>query len=133
MIRPQGLTLVEVLIAILILAVGVLGAMLMQTTGLRATRTSQVVQSLNSDARSQIDLMRLRLATEVWTQPMTGGCDITGSSTCSVEIRPCIVTGGQLDCNGSSVSQPAAHAVTVNVSQQEHSLELSTIVLAAGD
>ena len=124
MTRRNGLTLVEILIAILILAVGVIGAMLMQTTGLRATRTSQVMQDLNADARSQLDLMRLRLANEVWATPMTGGCDIAGTSACSIEIRPCVVAAGELDCNVASATDPAAHAVTVRVSRQDQELEL---------
>lgn len=133
MIRQGGLTLVEILIAILILAVGVLGAMYMQTTGLRATRTSQVIQDLNADARSQLDLMRLRLARETWTTQTTGGCNIPGASDCSVTIRPCTVASGQLNCNASSVSEPAAYHVTVTVSTESDELELDTIVLWSED
>lgn len=133
MTRRNGLTLVEILIAILILAVGVIGAMLMQTTGLRATRTAQVMQDLNADARSQLDLMRLRLASEIWTSPTSTGCDIRGTSTCSVEIRPCLVAAGTLDCQVASTSDPAAHAVRVMVSQSENELVLDSIVLRSGD
>ncbi len=133
MIRSNGLTLVEILIAIVILAVGVIGAMLMQTTGLRATRTSQVMQDLNADARSQLDLMRLRLSSESWNSPTTSGCDIRGTSNCSVEIRPCLVAGGQLDCRVASASEPAAHAVRVTVSQLENEVVLDTIILRSVD
>lgn len=133
MIRNRGLTLVEILVAILILAVGVLGAMYMQTTGLQATRTSQVIQALNADARSQLDLMRLRLARETWTAQTTGGCNISGASECSVTIQPCTVSSGQLDCSLATVSDPAAYHVTVTVRAEGDQLELDSVVLRSED
>ena len=57
--RDAGLTLLEVIIATLILAVGVIGAAALQSTGLQASRTASIIQQLDADARSVSDRIRL--------------------------------------------------------------------------
>ena len=124
----RGLSLVEVLVAVLILAVGVLGAAALQASGLRATRTSQVMQDLDAEARSAINALRVRYAAETVTVPGIHDCGPGFLNDCSYEIRPCVLSGGQLDCTVSSAAEPDAQAIIVTVSQLEHEVSLSTIV-----
>ncbi len=123
----SGLTLVEVVIALLVLAIGVLGAVGLQASGLTATRTSQEMQRLNAAARSELDV--LRGAPMPYTSFQTRSCP-TLAEGCTVEIRPCAVVGSDLDCGRGSVAEPAAHAITLVVSEGERSVTLNTVVVA---
>lgn len=123
-----GLTLVEILVAITILAVGVIGAMTMQSTGLQATRTSEVSQRLNAAARAEIAVMRLRLGSEHWTASGTTGCTTSGAGDCSVAVSLCRADGATLDCSSTS-SEPDAWAVRVTVREDGHEVKLDDIVL----
>lgn len=126
-----GLTLVEVVIAVLILAIGMLGAAALQGSGLNATRTSQEIQELNAEARSELDARRLQLTTTTFSNHTTGACLVTGDFACTVEIRPCRVIGASLDCSAAvaPVPAPAAHAVTVTISTGQNDVTLQTVVL----
>lgn len=122
-----GLTLVEVVIALLILVVGVLAVAGLQASGLNATRTAQAMQRLNTTARSEVDVWRSAAMTN--EAPLTRSCATTGTG-CVVEIRPCVVTGARdLDCGVASAAVQAAHAVTVTVTDDEREVVLRTVVM----
>ena len=125
-----GLTLVEVLIAVLILGVGVLGAAALQANGLRATQTAQVMQDLDAEARSAVNALRVRYASEVVTVPGFHDCGPGYLNECNFEVRPCVMSGGQLDCTVSSAAEPDAQAIVVTVARLDRELSLSTVVHA---
>lgn len=124
--RQLGLTLVEVMIAVVILTVGVLAAAGMQTSGLQATRVSKAVQELNSTASTEMDVWRGSYLSS--TTPEKRVCLTTGGA-CEVEVLPCALSGSSLDCTRASVSTPVAHVVTVRVSHAVgRDLELTSLV-----
>ena len=128
MMSQRGLTLIEILVAVMILVVGVLGAAAMQANGLRATRTAQIIQNLDADARSATQLLRQRFAFETAgsTEPSSCGA---GLENCTVVVRPCSLNSGQLNCTSSGVSDPVAQAIEVTVTSGEHEVTLNSIVL----
>lgn len=129
--RQQGLTLLEVVIAVAILAVGVLAAAGLQANGLRASRAAQQIQALNAEARSELDVWRVRLASETRTEPTSGTC-MTGSQGCSVTLTPCLLVAGTLDCDRGTVSDPDAQSVTVQVTHADRSVTLRSVVYGSG-
>lgn len=124
-----GLTLVELLVAITVLAIGVLGAMALQTTGLKATRTSETGQRLNAAARSEVAVMRVRLGSEDWRKGGTTGCSGTRVADCLVRVTPCQVAGTALDCSGAVAGEPDAYAVRVTVRENDQAAVLNDVVL----
>ncbi len=124
--RQLGLTLVEVMIAVVILTVGVLAAAGMQTSGLQATRVAKAVQELNSAASTEMDVWRGSYLSS--TTPETRVC-LTTDSSCEVEVLPCALSAGTMDCTRKSVPAPVAHIVTVRISHQVgRDLELTSLV-----
>ena len=121
----NGLTLLEVVIAVAVLAVGVLAAAMLQASSLRATRAAQDLQGINLVARSQIDSWRGSRLTQTTVE--TFDCS-TGSLTCEVVVRPCATAGGGLTCTLATVVDPSAHAVIVTVTSPERSVALETVV-----
>lgn len=121
-----GLTIVEVVIALLILTVGVLAVAGLQSSGLRATRTAQVLQQLNAGARSEIDVWRG--APLPYLTPQTRSCS-AAEGDCSVEIQSCVVSGSGLSCDLTSVAEAHAHAITVSLTRDTKNVTLRTVVL----
>lgn len=127
MIRSTGLTLVEVMIAVLVLGVGVLAAAGLQTSALQATRSAQATQQLASIARSELDVARGTRYGQ--TEPETNACT-TRPTGCHVDVAPCTVSGGgSLDCTLALVATPDAHLVTVTVAADTRSVRVQTVVL----
>lgn len=54
----SGLTILEVVIALLVLVVGVLAVAGLQASGLQASRTARALQNMNADARSELEVWR---------------------------------------------------------------------------
>lgn len=134
----SGLTLIEVVIAILILAVGVLALAALQTSSLAATGTARDLQELNADARSEMDVWRARLSDPGALYPtiVDGAC--ATRAECQVQISPCVLVNGpqgsaaSLDCTLSTVPDPAAHAVKVvvrNARDESRAVTLNSIVM----
>jgi len=125
--RTAGLTLIEVMIAVLVLGVGVIGAAGLQATALNATRTAEATQRLAATARSELDVVRGMAFTT--TEATTTNC-VTSATGCTLAVLPCFVaSGGTLDCTLAMVSEPAAHAVVVHVVENDRELRLRTVVL----
>ena len=122
-----GLTLIEVMIALLILTVGVLAAAGMQATALGATRTAEVVQTLNAAARRELETARGRTIDA--TLPTALACG-SGAAGCGLEVRPCLIdSAGALDFPLSLVADPVAHAITVTATNGARSVALRTVVM----
>lgn len=128
--RRSGLTLVEVLVAVAVLAVGVLGAAALQANALRATRTARIVQELDADALSAVNLLRVRYADAEVVAAGRHDCGPGFQNDCSFEVQPCELLAGQLQCSSSTLSRPDAIALLVTVSSRDsdHEVQLNTIV-----
>lgn len=121
-----GLTLIEVMIAVVILAVGVIAAAGMQTSGLQATRVAKAVQELNSAATTELDVWRGSYLSS--TTPEKRVC-LTVGDDCHVEVLPCVLSASSLDCTRASVTSPVAHVVTVHVTHVTgRDLQLTSLV-----
>lgn len=121
----KGLTLVEVLVALVVLAVGISAVVGLQATGLRSSRTAQELQAINAAARSELDVWKA--STIIDPAPVTRTCTMHESG-CSVTILPCKVVGGDLACSQATIEEFAAHLVSVTVRQGERNLTLRTVV-----
>lgn len=134
----KGLTLIEVLIAIVILAVGVLAAAAMQTTALRASSDAQVIQGITRLAEGEIAYRRqVNLTVSPGNSTV---CPIaltfpTGYS-CQIAIRPCqlVITAttpptATMSCpTTGSVSSTDAHQITVTVAgPRDKTITLRTV------
>lgn len=123
----MGLTLIEVVIALLILVVAVLAVSGLQASSLRATRTSQIVQDLNGTARAELEAWRASSIS--YTSIANPSCALEPGEGCSVEVRPCAFSSNELDCGAGTVTHPVAHAVTVTVERDDASVTLGTLVM----
>lgn len=122
----SGLTLVEVMVAVSILAFGVLGAASLQATALRASTTAEAVRGLATNGSGELAIARGR--TFDHTEPATVGC-VKVQDDCSIAIHPCRPDGtGALDCRTSPIAEPVAHALTITLTAGERSLSLRTVV-----
>lgn len=126
--RLSGLTLVEVVVAILVLAVGVLGAVALQGTSLRANRTATEIQQLTAAARSELDVWRARLESSVYDGPQDGNCLASEAESCEVRILPCALSGTALTCSPGHLSLPVAQSVTVTVKRGDRDVSLTSVV-----
>ncbi len=129
-VRQQGFSLLEVLVAVLILAVGVLGALLMQTNALRYSASAADHTQATFIAYDMLDRMRAnpvdlhRYATSV--QP---GCTASPSSTSILATDladfahavSCLLPGG----HGGVAIQGQQATVTITWSEER-------IVVGAG-
>lgn len=98
-----GLTLIEVLIAIVVLAVGVLAAAAMQTTALRASSDSRAIQGVTEFAEREIELRRqfdLNSAAGRSTT-CTSVTPTPTDYTCGVLVSACQLSGSSLACAGT--------------------------------
>ncbi len=120
----RGLTLVEILVAVMILGVGVLAAAAMQANGLRATQTAQVMQELDAEARSAMAEARTTFRQRHDTTPNTSDC----GPGCQLEARPCVLSAGVMNCTVSSTPDPVAYALLVRVTRGDNAVELSSVV-----
>jgi len=121
-----GLTLLEVLVATLLLGVGVLAVARLQVTGLHASRTARILQQLNTAAVAEMDAWRGSKITTAETERVSCA---THTGGCSVEIRPCSMSGPDLVCGEGPVSEVDAYAITVTVEADGRSVELRSVVL----
>lgn len=129
-----GLTLVEVLVALVVLAVGVFAMVGLQGTSLTANRTARLVQELNAAARSELD---------VWKASAPPGADIqTRSCTlhahgsinvdeCTVRFKYCQAdgVGRSLSCTAHKPARTDAYLVEVDVSKNGRNLTVSNVMV----
>ncbi len=117
MTRQAGLTLVEVMIALFILAVGVLAAFGLQANSLRGTRTAVVGQDLANIAESELQLQREfeRHVTTVVIGETCRSASYDDGFSCQVDVFPCSLSAGSIRCVNGSVSTAVARQITVRV------------------
>lgn len=124
-----GLTIVEVLIAIVIMAVGILALAQLQATSLRNTAVADAINRTTRLVRGELEWQR-----QTALEPASIECSALvpdDFEECKVEIVPCALEfpesgGGALNC-GPAVA-PSAYRVTVRaVGPRNQSLELSTL------
>jgi len=122
-----GLTLIEVMIAIVVLAVGVLGAAGLQASALNATRTAEIVKQLDATARSELAVLRGQYLHV--NEPVVRPCGREPVG-CTVEIRPCLLDmAGDLDCTHAIVIDAAAISLTVSATRGDRNVTLRSLVL----
>lgn len=111
----EGLSLVEVLVALVILAVGVIAAATMQTTALRATHRGNIAQELTRLADAELEMQR-QLGTPTAGNTCLGGAQ-TGFS-CLTTVVPCkyVSASTDIECAASTpVAEHIAYQTTVTV------------------
>lgn len=125
--RRNGLTLVEVLIALVVLGVGVAAAAQMQAASLRFSRQAEQIKTATQIAEAEVEWRR---QTELEL-----GDDLDCASyrpdgyDCVVDVEPCNAVGTELTltCAYGLVS-PVAYRITVDVAPPNgNAFSLSTI------
>lgn len=125
-----GMTLLEVLIAIAVLAVGVLAAAAMQTTALRASNDARAIQDVTEFAEREIELRRQfdLSSTAGKSTTCTSVTPLPTDYTCNVEVRNCQLSGTALSCSTGSVTTPVADQITVTIGgPREKTITLRTV------
>jgi prepilin-type N-terminal cleavage/methylation domain-containing protein len=108
----SGLTLLEVVIAVAVLAVGVLAALGLQGTALNATGRARASQEVSKLAQAELAIRR-----EMTLAPVTNQACRTIVPTgygCTVTVSACSLASSTFSCTGT-IATPVAHFVTVNV------------------
>ena len=130
--RSAGLTLVEVLVAIVVLAVGVLALAQLQAASLRNTALADAINQTTRLVRGELEWQR-----QTAVSPDVTDCEVAlgglpaGFSDCSVEILPCALAfteggGGQLVC--AEDAAPSTYRVTVTaIGPRGQELTLQTL------
>lgn len=122
-----GMTLLEVLIAIAVLAVGVLAAAAMQTTALRASSDARAIQDVTEFAEREIELRRqFDLNSTAGKSPTcTSVAPVPTGYTCAVEVRACQLSSSTLSCTGTGTD--ADQVVVIVTGPREKTITLRTI------
>lgn len=131
--RSYGLTLIEVLIAIAVLAVGILGVAQLQGATLRSTALAQALNETTRAVRGELEWQR-----QTAVAPVDGGtCETVPDSfeSCTVEVVACayvvdVDTGvATFACEPDvTVTTPSTYRVTVSaVGPRGQDLALSAL------
>lgn len=131
--RWAGFTIVEVVIALMILTVGVLGAFAMQASALRGTTGATISQEVSNIAESELQLQRefYRVVELSNTGETCRSNFDSGLYTCTVDVHPCVRVLGDVECRQSSTSlmSVVARQVVVSVTGPgNRSIQVSTVV-----
>jgi len=115
-----GFTLLEVLIAIVLVSVGVIMVISMQTTALAGSRSAKENEQATTIARTEMEFQRARSVRAAVTNQNCGSVSGTSAFTCRVTITPCAYTAaatgaGTFACSATA-STPVADTVAVTVS-----------------
>lgn len=125
----QGITLAEVLIALVILTLGVLAAADMQLSALGTSSRAAVSQQLTKLASAELETQR-QLATPRDQQGCLSG-ELTGY-TCTTTVSPCSLGTSEFTC-AAGVSSALAYSVrVVTTGPRASSFTLSTLIAAQG-
>lgn len=120
-----GLTLLEVIVALVVLAIGVLLAATMQTSALRASSDATAVQNVTKLAEAEIELRRQVDLTAPAGKAATCITSVTQGYTCQVQVRACQLSGTSLSCMGTGSD---ADQVKVTISgPRQKTVTLTTV------
>lgn len=110
----SGLTVVEVLIALVVLAVGVMGAAQLQATSLRFTSQADLLKTSTQVAEAEVEWRR---QTDL-TMGLGMGCEshVPDGYGCEVDIVPCNAVGASLSFTcAPGLVNPVAYRISVTV------------------
>jgi Tfp pilus assembly protein PilV len=124
--RAKGLTLLEVVLALGVLAVVLLAFTGLQVTSLRAGSSGRLTQKAVREAENFLESLR----TNPGSLPSRCLSSFTLSGlSAACAYQPCRADGTGLAC-GPSVTQPTAYRVTLRVPGDTPRLTLETVVYA---
>lgn len=123
--RAQGLTLLEVILAIGVLAIVLLAFTGLQITSLRASTQGRITQAMVREAQNLLE--NLRANPSSLPSQCNGTLNLPGNQEASCTYVPCTLSGEALNC-GPSVTAPKAYRVTLRVPDQNPRLVLETVV-----
>ena len=120
----QGLSLIEILIAITILSVGIIPIAVMQTNALKANQTATIVKELTHLAESEITARQNKVDKDI----TTCSASLAGAS-CQVAVEECTFTVATNTLTCAPTSSPTdAYKISVSASYKSRSLSLMTMV-----
>lgn len=127
----KGLTLIEVLVAFVILVVGIFALVQLQATSLRSTALAKAINETTRFVRGELDRQKQTTLdlTEVDGEPCLepGESLPDGIASCTLTVEPCHLSGSSLVCGGSHVI-PSAFRISVEaVGPMEQELRLSAL------
>ena len=95
--NARGLSLVEVLVAIAVLAIGVIGAVQLQASSLTASSRGESIQDATTIARAELE-HRLQI---ILTPNPSEDClaEIPDSFQCTAAVLPCTFASGAVSCS----------------------------------
>lgn len=133
--RSRGFSLVEVLVAMVVLAIGVLGVAQLQASSLRASAKGEAIQDVTGIARAELEA-RLQMG----LSPLSSqncGTRVPDNYDCRVKVDRCAIVGGSLTCAGVE-SGGVGYEITVTATGPRGDVvSLSSfagaVVSAAGD
>jgi len=110
----RGISIVEILVAIVFLAVGALAALGLQVSALRGSGTAESIQTLTRIAESELLYRRgVEKAGASLANAATCRVFVPDGFTCAVDIAPCALASGAANCSGVAATDAVAHQVTV--------------------
>jgi prepilin-type N-terminal cleavage/methylation domain-containing protein len=122
--QQKGLTLIEVMIAMMVIAVGVIAAAGLQATALKNTAKAQAVNEITKIAENELSVQR-----QLDLGDTTCQTQVSSGYTCSVAMVPCNIQSGAMICSSTVSSGIRAYQVSVSVADsRQNSISLSTIV-----
>ena len=95
--NTTGLTLIEVLISLVIVAVGVLGAAAMQASSLSASSRASIVREATRLAESELELQRGAVKADCHLSDA-----LPSGYSCLVVVTACALSEANLVCDGST-------------------------------
>ena len=138
--RQGGFTLIEVLIAVAVFAIGILAAAGLQATSLRSSAQAEVSRTANQLLSAEMEHQRQsgRASLSGPTAPSAGGtCGgvaLPGGYGCEVELLHCAydTTSRAISCGDQALAEPKAYYLTVVVTPPGSAapLSLSSLVRA---
>ena len=126
----SGLTVLEVVIAIAVLAMGILAAVTFQASTLHTNRDAQVINQLTRLASTEMELRRQTLVENTGTFPcITAVPAGLAQEDCTVEIVPCgiIIAENASEFACGAGLNFATYRLTVTAQGQGHSVELRSL------
>jgi Tfp pilus assembly protein PilV len=113
-LATRGISIVEILVAVVFLAVGALAALGLQVSALRGSGTAESIQTLTRIAESELLYRRgVDKAGASLANAATCRVFVPDGFTCAVDVAPCTLASGAANCSGVAAADAVAHQVTV--------------------
>jgi Tfp pilus assembly protein PilV len=133
--HDQGITIVEILITVVVLAVGALGALGMQISSLRASSTAESIQILTRVGESELAFRRgIDKAGSGLANAAQCRVFVPDGFACAVETTPCSFTAAGPNCGaGVAAADAVAYRVTITTtSARGQNVALTSLVASVG-